>query len=368
MMRRNKLPMVRLSDKERIIVSYITRQLAMVYRNTSGKPVYARNMDQVMKDIFGIKKFCKTLERAMHNEAVMIELMKALDTETLWKICRSKEHYRLLCTLVAMDHQIVKMGKKLNNMADIEPAERPTRKIRKLMKELKRSKKLYRSCVKTFQDIFDIEKVNKRGDGMYEFMSEWLDRNEGDGDLFYEFGDYGFSESAIESMDDYVRSKTRKSRGKKAPSSSAGALNLFDDRFSGGLYDDEEGYEDEEEDDDSEDTEEVLRRLLRSQSREEDSTEDLRGELTSMAQIISAGFDRMANGIDCLYQILTDDEEDADEAPAPIRVVPNQPKKATNEPTIDDMIALTEQVNNGNRPVPGDVVVDGEPEDEGDQT
>ena len=136
MRRRTKnVPMVRLSDKERLIVNYIVGQLERAYRNAAGKPVYARNMDQVMRDIFGIKKFCKTLQKARNNEAIMIELMKALDTETLWRICRSKEHYRLFCSLIAMDHQIVKMGKKLNAMADIEPTERPTRKIRKLMKE-----------------------------------------------------------------------------------------------------------------------------------------------------------------------------------------------------------------------------------------
>ena len=137
------MPMVRLSNKERLIVGYIVTQLERAYRNTAGKAVYARNMDQVMKDIFGMKKFCKTLAKATHNEAILIELMKALDTETLWKICRSKEHYRLFCSLIAMDHTIVKMGKKLNSYAEMAPTERPTRKVRKLMKELKRYKKMY---------------------------------------------------------------------------------------------------------------------------------------------------------------------------------------------------------------------------------
>ena len=67
--------MVRLSDKERLIVQYIVNQLESAYRNTSGKPVYARNMDQVMKDIFGIKKFTKTLAKAKMNEGMMIQLM-----------------------------------------------------------------------------------------------------------------------------------------------------------------------------------------------------------------------------------------------------------------------------------------------------
>lgn len=340
--KRRNLPMVRLSDKERLIVSNIARQLSMVYRNTSGKPIYARNMDQVMKDIFGIKKFTKTLEKASRNEAIMIELMKALDTETLWKICRSKEHYRLLCTLVAMDNQIVKTGRKLNRMADMEPTQRPTRKIKKTMKELKRSKKIYKECVKTFRSIFDIERVDQKGDSMYDFLSDWLDRNEG-GDDYFDFGGYGsFDEDAIESMDEYVRSRSKK-KGYNRPVSE-GALGLFDedgsnpfDAFHGPDLDDDE----DEDDDDSE-------------------IDGLRSEISELVQVISAGFTRMQDSIE---RLADNDVYDYDRSslyptrpvtqtyrPRPVPVEPDDGQvdpDSTEEPSLDEMIEMTEAYNKG---------------------
>lgn len=357
-MKRSRAPMVRLSDKERLIVTYITKQLEMAYRNTSGKPVYARNMDQVMKDIFGIKKFCKTLERARHNEAIMIELMKALDTETLWKICRSKEHYRLLCTLVATDHQIVKMGKKLNNMADMEPTERPTRKIKKLMKDLKRSKKMYRTCVKTFQDIFDIEKVNKKGDSMMDYLSDWLDRNDNDSDFFYDFDDYGFNDSAIESMDEYIRSKTS-SRRKKRPASAYGALDLFGS--SDQLDDDLPGFDSDEEDEDEEDdTDERLTEILEYLKRRNGSTQSTSStssdDMRQVVELISKGFDKLADGLNNLYDVLVEDEDEPDNVPMDLG---NTPSGNGPVNSIQDMIAMSEASKATARPRPGPTIAEG---------
>lgn len=357
-MKRSRAPMVRLSDKERLIVTYITKQLEMAYRNTSGKPVYARNMDQVMKDIFGIKKFCKTLERARHNEAIMIELMKALDTETLWKICRSKEHYRLLCTLVATDHQIVKMGKKLNNMADLEPTERPTRKIKKLMKDLKRSKKMYRTCVKTFQDIFDIEKVNKKGDSMMDYLSDWLDRNENDSDFFYDFDDYGFNDTAIESMDAYIRSKTS-SRRKKRPASVHGALDLFgSDDLDDGLPGFDSDDEDEEDEDDTDDRlNEILEYLKRRNGSSSSASSSSSDDMRQVVELISKGFDKLADGLNNLYDVLVEDDEEPETVPMDMGRTPNGDNPPVN--SIQDMIAMSEASNASARPRPGATIVEG---------
>lgn len=347
MTKKRNLPMVRLSDKERLVVSHVAQQLARVYRNTSGKPIYARNMDQVMKDIFGVKKFCKTLEKASRNEAIMIELMKALDIETLWKICRSKEHYRLLCTLVAMDNQIVKTGRKLNRMADMEPTERPTRKIKKTMKELKRSKKMYRECVKTFRSIFDIERVDQKSNSMYDFLSDWLDRNEG-GDDYFDFGSYGsFDDDAIESMDEYVRNHSKKKGSSNRPVME-GALGIFDkddsnpfDAFNSDLSDlDEE--EDEEED---------------------DKIDALRSEITDLVHVIGTGFERMQDSIERLGD-RREYVEDIDRTsmyptrpvtrtyrprPVPVDVDDGDDGQvdpdSTEEPSLDEMIEMTEAYN-----------------------
>lgn len=352
MRRRTKnVPMVRLSDKERLIVNYIVGQLERAYRNAAGKPVYARNMDQVMRDIFGIKKFCKTLQKARNNEAIMIELMKALDTETLWRICRSKEHYRLFCSLIAMDHQIVKMGKKLNAMADMEPTERPTRKIRKLMKELKRYRKMYKNCVSTMQDVFEIEKVTKRGDSMYDFMSDWLDRNDGDAD-FYDFDGYGmtFSESAIESMDEYVYSKT-KARRQNGPRPTTGALDLGldDERYPGYGA---EFAEEEDDDEDDADYEEAYYPTMRKQQPRrgvdpDDKVDTLRNEISDMAAVISDGFERLNDSIGNLYDALANEHEEYYEEDMPMSNATHTPPK-----TIDEMVEYSTARNTGAQVVP----------------
>ena len=369
-MRRSKAPALRLSDKDRLIVSYIVRQLEMAYRNSSGKPTYAKNMDQVFRDLFGIKKFTKTLEKARHNEGLMIELMKALDTETLWRITRSKEHYRMLCTLVAVDHEIVRMGKKLNAMADMDISERPTQKMRKLIKQIKKNKKMYKACINTLQDIFNIEKVGKKGGGMLSFMEDWLDRNEGDGDLFY--GDtWSIDESAIESMDDYIDSISRKRRQRRSNNGSVLDLNFggestfMDDDEDDDLYMDDD-YDDR---DDEQNVLAYVKKLLdekelgnrrppRNSSHHDDDYDDIRDDMRGMAKIISAGFDRMANSIDNLYGLLTEPEDGDDGDASTISEMMNMTEQYNAQKKGDATFQpIEEQVVNTQRPVPADEII-----------
>lgn len=210
---------VRLSDKERIIVRYIVSQLETAYRNSAGKPVYARNMDQVMNDIFGVKKFTKTLERGRYNEAIMIGLMRQLDAATMWQICRSKEHYKLLCTLVALDAYIVDKRKKFDKMLQLEPTDRPTKKMRKLKSQAKKAAKLYKACIKTFRDVFDIKKVSSGGGEMFDILNDWLDDHTGGDDIFFDM-DRGFSVDDVESMDEYIRG--RRGGGRRSNGSALG--------------------------------------------------------------------------------------------------------------------------------------------------
>lgn len=331
-MRRRPMPAARLSDKERIIVRYITERLEMAYRDASGKAVYARSMDQVMNDIFGMKKFTKTLTRARYNEGLMINLMKTLDTETLWRITRSKEHYRLLCTLVAMDHYIVKLGKKYNRMADTDLAERPTTKMRKVMKEIKRCKKMYRSCVKAFRSIFNIEKVDDKKNGIFDSLEDWLERHDGSDDIFYGYGDY-YDDSAIESMDAYIASHTRKKSNRNRHSSnSEGALGILGDSS---FMDDELADYDEDEDydgDEDDETEYLIRKVAErlgvrtdddtprnsgargsGYSYGEEDTSPLEKAISRMTDIMSDGFARLGQSIGDLYDIMAEeDEEDGD--------------------------------------------------------
>lgn len=228
------VPAVRLSDKERMIVRYIVTRLEAVYRDTNGKPVYARNIDQVVKDMWGIENFTKTLRKARYNEAIMISLMKNMDTNTLWMIVRSKEHYKILCYMVAMDHHIVRLGKKYNKLCDLDPVNRPTGKMRKLQKEIKKSKKVYKACISTMREIFDIEKVGgaDSGSALRDIMGDWLERHDTryDDDIFFDLGsDYGLG--SIESMDEYVAQHMRGGRRPQAPAAGSitGALGIFGD-------------------------------------------------------------------------------------------------------------------------------------------
>lgn len=325
-MRRRPMPTARLSKEERIIVGYITDRLEMAYRDANGKAVYARSMDQVMNDIFGMKKFTKTLTRARYNEGLMINLMKTLDTETLWKITRSKEHYRLLCTLVAMDHYIVKLGKKYNRMAETDLAERPTTKMRKVAKEIKRCKKMYRSCVKAFCSIFNIEKVDNRKNTIFESLEDWLERNDGVDDIFYGYGGY-YDDTAIESMDEYIASHSKKKgRHSRHPADDGGgALGILGDSFMSDDYD----YEDDGGDDDEDETDYLVRKVAERLGirPDEDDDDGRRGKygygdddessleqaISRMADVMTDGFNRLNQNIINLYDAVTEDDDESDD-------------------------------------------------------
>lgn len=348
-------PVVRLSSKERMIVQYITGQLEAAYRNTAGKPVYAKNMDQVMKDIFGIKKFTKTLEKARYNEQLMISLMKRLDTETLWQITRSKEHYKLLCTLVALDKQIVSEQKRYEKMANMEPAERPTRKMRKIAKDVKRKKKAYKQCVKTFRNIFDIEKIDKDdSDSILDSLNDWLDRHDTDDDIFYGMGYDSFDMDAIESMDAYVRKASSKKGGKKRTPVREGALDIFDHRFDDD--DDEEDIFEDDDDGDESAEDRLMRKLLQrlgydGEPDEDDSSDDDDVEAddttTAILKTIRDGFTKMsdsigelANSVDNLYDVMTEDDDE----PQSSIPVPTAPK------SVADYMNISEAANRGQVP------------------
>jgi hypothetical protein len=330
--KRRAVPAVRLSEKEKVIVQYITNQLEGVYRNGAGKPVYARNMDQVMKDLWGIKKFTKTLERARYNEGLMISLMKRLDTETLWQICRSKEHYRLLCTLVATDNYIVKLTKKYNKWAELEPVERPTNKMKKLEKEIRKAKKTYRSAIKTFQDIFDIEKAGKdEGDSILDSLNDWMDRHDSADDIFYGLDDMGMDYDSIESMDAYVAKATGRGRKKRVAPSRIGALGIFDEG-EGDIFDEED--EDEFEDFDLDDEDQRALRNMTKQyyygGRKGESN-----DLTQICNIIAQGFNSMNDRLSILTDLLVDDGDDEEE----VEIRPSTSRR----PSVQDMMDMSEQ-------------------------
>lgn len=349
-MGRKNLPMVRLSDKERLIVQYITNQLEMAYRNSAGKPVYARNMDQVIKDIFGIKKFTKMLSRARTNETLMIQLMKAMDTETLWRICRSKEHYGLLCSLVALDHQIVKMGKRYNRMLEMDPTERPIRKMKKTAKEIKRAKKMYRSCVRTLRDIFDIKKVSKDTgtSGIMDNLANWLDRHDADDDIF-SFGDYGFDygDDALESMDAYVSQKLKKKSSRRPANVKYGALDLFDGGSdSNFLDDDEDDYDDEDEEEEDDDAK--LQRLAdlvaqragypaRVAPKQQQSVLD--PNIMAILDTIKEGFGELSNSMNGIYDMLTGEDDEYEDADMVTNTT--NPRPSPRPLTVQEMMDLS---------------------------
>lgn len=363
------LPMVRLSDKERLIVQYIVGQLEAVYRNSAGKPVYARNMDQVMKDIFGIKKFVKTLARARVNEGLMIQLMKALDTETLWRITRSKEHYGLLCSLVALDHQIVKMGKRYNNLLQMAQAERPLNKMKKLAKNIKKSKKMYRACVRTFTDIFEIEKVSKDGgtNEIIDNLSSWLDRHDRDDDIFSFDGEYGYDGDVLDSMDAFVSKKMQRKNSRQRPTR-VGALDIFDDHDSDIFsdYDDEgDDYDDPDDEDETPDTNRLIRAILNACGGDSDRAAKLvskiadskngssvNPDLVAILDTIKDGFADMTDAMNGIYDMLGGEHDEpeysyASESPAPGRPVP------TGELTREDILRMSSSEDGGSTPEAG---------------
>lgn len=342
-------PVVRMSKEERLIVQYITSRLEAAYRNTSGKPVYAKNMDQVMKDIFGMKKFTKTLEKARYNEALMISLMKRLDTETLWQITRSSEHYKMLCTLVALDKNIVTEQKRYDKMANMEPAERPTRKMRKIAKEVKRCRKMYKQVVKTFRNIFDIHKVDTSSNSIMDTLEDWLDRHDTDDDIFFDMGYDDIDMNAIESMDAYVRKasgKKRKNVGRRPVRE--GALDIFGSRFD----DDEDDIFDDDDDEMEESAEDrILRKLMNRlgggddyDDESEDDDEPDNGSIGRILSVIQTGFTDMSGAIQDMSETVGNL---CDALSVDAYDEPHYPAEAagTGPRTTQDFMELTEAMN-----------------------
>lgn len=222
-----------MSPQEKAIVRYIAERMSMLYRDSRGRSIYARNIDQVVKDIFGVKHFSKTLEKGMYNESTMVSLMKAMDINTMWAITRSKEHYRMMSVLVAMDVEIVKLGKKLDRILNSEPSIRPSAKFKKLQKTINSYEKEYKRCIKGFRYKFDIKNYNESA-SLFNFAEDWRDRYDGHSSgYFWEDDGYGGDPfDSVESMDDYVNSLGGSRR--KHAASRNGAFDLF-----GNSYDDD---------------------------------------------------------------------------------------------------------------------------------
>lgn len=206
----------RMNERELKLVRFIVQKLAGAYCNSSGRPIMARSMNRVMEDVFGVKHFTKWLEKASRSQPEMVKLILALDLNTVWNVTRSKQHYRMLVTLVAMDDQIVKLHKKLDKIAASEPSIRPTKQYRKISAEAKQYEKRYKQCVKLMRDIFDIKKGSSKN-SLLEFATAWRDEMRPDNDYFSYF-DSGYDSgrgafSTTDSMEEFLQSEGRPGRG-----------------------------------------------------------------------------------------------------------------------------------------------------------
>lgn len=393
-------PGVRMDSREKVIVAHIVTKLDGVYRNAMGKPEYARSMDQVMKDIWGIKKFCKTLDKAKHNESVMIALMRRLDIGTMWSIVRTPEHYRSLSILVATDHEMIKVKKKYENLMDEVPSQRDSRKIRQLEKRYKKYFKLYKAAVKTFRNLYDIKSVSAGPEALLNSLESWIEENEygGDFDIFdgASFGTDTFD--TVESMDDYVRKVTggRKKSRSNTRSEGPGAFGLFDNADSDDDYDTDgfgstfdDGYDEDEEEEKSKDDKLliVLSSMADNMQKLSDKIDGKNAATTTVMETpvtkvtvqpktvdekldtliktsldTNVGLNKLTN---LLVDAFTQDEEDeddggeADYSPNSFgRPITRETITRTNPPapTVDDLMDEAEASGEGYRPKPGTII------------
>lgn len=247
----------RMSNDDLTLVNFIVKRLLMTYCDDTGKPVYARSMNRVMEDLFGVKKFTKVLHRAVRSEPQMIALMKRLGHETMFRMTRNSEHYRMLQALVRIDHEILGLRKKQDKIINLEPSERPSNKYRKLGKQIKRYTKIYNRCVSTMRDVFEIKR--KKGgkiDELLDFATDWRE-NYGEHDIFYDLfdGGDGHDNSETESIRDFLRKssdkKPRSSNRRQRPAPTQSVFGLDDeDEVYDSLFDDvDTGLEQEADDD-----------------------------------------------------------------------------------------------------------------------
>lgn len=259
--RTQKRRRVRLMDEnELVLVRYIVGQLNGCY-TVNGRPKMAKNMNQVMGDIFGVSKFVQRLERGCRDERTMVDLMQEINLEKIWALCRSREHYKMLATLVAIDGQIVSLQKKQRKMREGSSTAPSMAKYKKNEKELKRLLKVYKGCVKTFREVLDIRLTKRSGKygGLLDFARDWKERYEYD---IYDL-DFGFGGSIFDGIEDSMANFIAKETGGKTKKgkSGRGAFGITDSiRESASIFDplDDEfddlrsHYEDDEEEDEEE--------------------------------------------------------------------------------------------------------------------
>lgn len=245
----------KMTGQEKAIVRFILSRMTAVAYSNNMKPVYEKNVDRVMSDIFDVSRFCKKLSRGTRNEAAMINLINSCGLENLWKLCREGPHYNMLVTLVAMD---AKMGEFKKEKRKASEAGK-TAKVKKINKAIKKYQKVYKQAVRQFRDIFDIKKDTK--DRLLEKADNWLDQYDTD-----DYGGYLFDELDMNGDDSYesmmkfaekAMHGNRKSRRGKSNRSRViyGAFNIGgdaddddDDLDYLGLNDDDDEDEDDEDD------------------------------------------------------------------------------------------------------------------------
>lgn len=242
----------RMSNKELAIVRFIVTRLTQITYSNNAKPIYERNLDRVMNDIFGVTRFCKKMSRGTKNEGTMIQLISQCDIDNLWKLTREGPHYNMLITLVAMDAKMDSLKRDKKKYAD----RGKTEKVKKTQKIIKKYEKTYKAAVKQFREIFDIHKDTP--DRLLEKATSWLDRYDAsdyDGYLFdldEDDDDEDNYDSMMRYADRVTKGGTRGKKSKKSRGVVYGAFNLGGKRH----HDDDEfnlmdpDYDDEEDDDD----------------------------------------------------------------------------------------------------------------------
>lgn len=248
---RRKTKRVHLMDEnELIIVRFLVSQLMSCYSVTGSRQRLAKSMNQVMGDIFGVSKFTQRLERGCREERVMVELMEELHLDKVWALCRSKEHYKMLATLVSIDDRIVtiqKKQRKMRNGANGTSTIMP--KYKKNEKELKKLLKVYKGCIKTFREVLDIRisRSHSKYGSLIDFAKNWQDHYE------YDMYDFDFGSTIFDGIDESMAKFASRNGGTTRPTGRGvfgisemmrESENLFGDDYDDDYdEDDDDGYD-----------------------------------------------------------------------------------------------------------------------------
>lgn len=188
-------------NSKRLILKFIVVAIKKLISGPNGNDMYAKNVDDVFEDIFGIKKFGTKFTNSFDDKELIASLSR-IPLELLYEICNDVSIYGAISDLVLMDFRIDKVKKSLQKLS------KKHKKNKGLTKEYDYLKDLYKDTVKRIRKKLGLKNSSGNYKKQYQKARSFNNHSQyDDDDLFMLdddsiFGQYIYGD---DDDDDYSR-------------------------------------------------------------------------------------------------------------------------------------------------------------------